>query len=84
MKYKVEYYTDTGTPSDNEFIGIYSTKEKAIIAKKRYINDQLGTLAEYTEDNGDLNRRSSIEEEYYEDVQRLENCVVIEPVRNRY
>ena len=24
------------------------------------------------------------EEEYYEDVKRLENCVVIEPVRNRY
>lgn len=87
MKYKVEYKTDTGTRSDDEFVGIYNTKEEAIKAKKRYIMEELGTLFQYTEANSDPNYPLSseqMEEEYQYDVDRLEGCVVIEPIKNLY
>ena len=29
MKYLVEYYSESGTSSDNEFIGFFDTREEA-------------------------------------------------------
>ena len=78
MKYKVEYYTDSGTRSDDEFIGIYDSIEEAEEAKKKYILDEIGEKSLFdTED-------FLIEEwDYYN--QKLDNCVVVEPLSsNKY
>lgn len=84
MKYKVEYCTDTGTHSDNEFIGIYDSYEDAKMAKKRYIVDNLGTLDQYLIANGyQLGDSDGISDYNYE-LSRLVGCVCIEEVNNRY
>ena len=76
--WKVEYYTDTGTHSDNEFIGIYNTRAQAEDAKRQYIENQIGTEEQYCADN------DCEPEEYREELQRLQGCVVVEEVTNMY
>lgn len=71
MKYKVEYYTDTGTRSDNEFIGIYDTKKEAQEAKKKYIDSEIGEKP--LQDTKDY-----LIEEWEYDYERLMDCVVVE------
>lgn len=73
--YKVEYYTESGTPSDNEFIGIYTTPEEAADAKQRYLNDNCGP-------NPGIN-----DPDYHDwlyEMRSLRNCVIIQQVTNMY
>lgn len=84
MKYKVEYKTDTGTRSDDEFIGIYDSYEEAQKAKQSYINDDIGNLNEFLIANGyPLGDKDGIEDYNYS-FQRLLNCVWIEKINNKY
>lgn len=82
--YKVEYKTDTGSPSDNEFIGIYTTKGDAGIAKQKYIDYSTGgSEQEYCKSNQSSGRSTmDLINDYHEEVQRLKDCVVIEPALN--
>lgn len=76
MKYKVDYYTDTGTPSDNDFIGIFDNFELAYQAKLEYIKYYTGDVVEFCNNN---NNCEIIE--FINEVKRLNNCVVIEPIK---
>lgn len=76
--YVVQYLTETGTPSDNEFIGSYNTMEKAKKAKQLYIEDQIGKLTDVEkEPDFDLT-------EYNENLEYLERTVCIDKVVNRF
>lgn len=84
MKYKVEYKTDTGTRSDDEFIGIYDSPGKAANARKKYIDDEVGTQDEFLIANGyQLGDPDGIEDYNYS-LSRLQGCVWIEKVENKY
>ena len=72
MKYLVEYYSESGTSSDNEFIGFFDTREEAEIAKNEYINETCGTLEEWL--------KFDTEDEYYETLEYYRGCVGIEEV----
>lgn len=82
--YSVEYKTDTGSSSDNEFIGAYTTKSEAEIAKQKYIDYSTGgSEQEYCKRNQSSGRTiSDLIIDYYEEVQRLKDCVGIEPALN--
>jgi len=75
MKYKVDYYTSTGTMSDNDFIGIFNTPKEASDAKTEYIKVYMG---ESKEEYCELNECD--EEEYYDELKNYENSIVIEPI----
>ena len=68
----------TGSPSDNEFIGIYPDSKLANDAKMKYIYEQIGTKEQYMEAN------EADEAEYQYDFDRLIGCVGVEEVKNRY
>lgn len=75
MRYKVDYYTNTGSPSDNDFIGIFDTPEQAKLAKDEYINEHMGdSKEEYCELN------CCDEEEYEYELNELTGSMVIEPI----
>jgi hypothetical protein len=76
MKYKVDYFTSTGTMSDNIFIGIFDTPKDANTAKTEFIKEYMGeSKEEYCREN------QCDEQEYYEELESYENSIVIEPIQ---
>lgn len=72
-QFKVEYVTDTGSPSDNDFIGIFDTLEEAKKAKDNYVEVYIRDIAVDYDDIDDYNI----------EVNRFTDCVVIEKVKSR-
>jgi len=76
MRYKVDFHSATGTRSDDDFIGIFDTIEKANEAKQEYIDFYMGeSMEEYCEEN------LCTEEEYYDDLTSISESIAIEPIQ---
>ena len=80
MKYKVTHISESGTYSDNEFIGIYNSIELAEEAKKNYIQkitmseDNLQELL----NNGEIDQFEF--DDHLEEFSKIGKFVVIENV----
>ena len=73
MKYLVEYHSESGLSSDNEFVGLFDTKKEAENAICDYINETCGTLDEWL--------KFDTEEEYYDILNYYRSCVRYEIVK---
>ena len=80
--YIAQYNSDSGSPSDNEIIGIYNTKAEAEKAKAKYIEYESGPLP--TQAQLDLEGDGYTVEEWQDDFDRLDECVWVQKVINKY
>ena len=80
--YIAQYNSDSGSPADNEIIGVYNTKVEAEKAKQKYIEHEIGTLP--TQAELDLEGNGYTVEEWQDDFDRLDECVWVQKVINKY
>lgn len=81
--FKVEYITDTGTPSDNEVVGIYSDIELANDAKIKYIDFSIGPKPT-KEQFPNQSEFDEFLEDWEYSYERLNQCVAIDPCVNLF
>ena len=81
--FRVEYITDCGSPSDNEFIGVYEDIKLAKNAKKLYIDERIGPKP-LIEDYVDQSEFTFDLDDWEEEIERMKNCVIVEEFKNLF
>ena len=61
MSFRVKYVSESGTESDSEEIGIFSSKEEAKKARIEYMSEHLTSLEEFCKNNDDYSDDSIAE-----------------------
>jgi hypothetical protein len=81
MKYKVEYCSENGSPSDNDFIGIFHDKLSMNNAISEYIKSvtiPINVLDKMLKD-GDIDQDEY--NDHIEEIEKIKNSIVIEEIK---
>lgn len=79
-KYLVQYFSESGTQSDNEFIGVYDDYESAKLAKEEWIHQNIVPKEELDKmlDSGKIDQYEY--DDHLDQYDYYDECVVIEEI----